>query len=135
MKGKEKMDKKHISSGAAWESIVGYSRAVRTGNLVFVSGTTSLDSEGKVVAQGDAYGQARQALEIIAASLDLAGARLTDVVRTRMFVTDISLWEDFGRAHGEFFSKVKPAATMVEVRRLIHPDMLIEIEVDAVICD
>jgi len=122
-----------VTSGAPWEAVVGYSRAVRTGNLVYVAGTTATGADGEVVGTGDAYAQARHALLTIERALNEAGAGLRDVVRTRMFVTDISRWEEFGRAHGEFFRDVRPAATMVEVRRLIDPAHLVEIEVDAVI--
>ena len=121
----------NISSGAPWEAIVGYSRAVRIGNHVWVSGTTATDENGKVVGVGDAAAQTRYALQKIERALVEAGATFADVVRTRMFVTDISQWEAIGRVHGEYFSDIRPAATMAEVSKLIDPDHLVEIEVDA----
>ncbi len=127
------MPRKTITTGSPWEPIVGYSRAVRINNQVFVAGTTALDPLGNLVGKGDAYAQTRQILRNIESALRAAGASITDVVRTRMFVTDITLWEEIGRAHGEVFSEIQPAATMVEVSRLINPDMLVEIEADAVI--
>ena len=127
------MPRQLILSGGPWEEVVGYSRAVRVGNFVSVAGTTSAEPDGSIFGGDDAYLQARRCFEIIERALAEAGASLADVVRTRMFVTDVSRWEEFGRAHGEFFRAVKPAATMVEVSRLLDPAMLIEIEVDAVI--
>ena len=129
------MRRRTSSTGTPWEGAMAYSRAVRTGQHVFVAGTTASTSDGAAVAPGDAYGQTVYILRKIEAALADVDARLSDVVRTRMFVTDISRWEEIGRAHGEFFAGVNPAATMVEVRRLINPDHLVEIEVDAVVAD
>ena len=127
------MTRQNVSSGGPWEDIVGYSRAVRVGNIVTVAGTTATDPDGTVHGGDDAYLQAKRCFEVIERALAEAGATMADVVRTRMFVTDISRWEEFGRAHGEFFREVRPAATMVEVSRLIDPAHLVEIEVDAVL--
>ena len=124
-----------VGSGSPWESIVGYSRAVRVGRTVHVAGTTASDAEGGVIAAGDAAGQTRFILKKIERALEQAGASLRDVVRTRMFVTDISQWEAIGRVHGEFFGDVRPAATMVEVNRLIEPGLLVEVEAEAIISD
>ncbi len=129
------MARKLVSSGGPWEDVVGYSRAVRTGNHVFVAGTTAAEADGTIFGGSDGYLQAKRCFEIIERALGEAGAAMRHVVRTRMFVTDIARWEEFGRAHGEFFRHVKPAATMVQVSALIDPAMLIEIEVDAVIDD
>jgi enamine deaminase RidA (YjgF/YER057c/UK114 family) len=120
-----------VSSGSPWESEVGYSRAVRSGTRIWVAGTTAADENGRVMMPGDAYGQTRYALEKIERALDRAGASMRDVVRTRMFVTDISRWREYGRAHGEFFRDVRPAATMVEISALIEPGLMVEIEAEA----
>jgi len=123
----------NISSGAKWEDIVGYSRAVRIGNIIEVAGTTAVDENGDIVGLNNPYEQTRYVLAKIEKALEQAGASMKDVVRTRMFVTDISQWEEIGKAHGIYFKKIKPAATMVEVKSLISPELLVEIEATAIL--
>lgn len=127
------MTRRNVSSGVLYEAAVGYSRAVRVGNVVPETCTTATDAQGNIVGAGDAHAQARQALANIEAALHAAGARLEDVVRTRMYVTNITRWQEFGRAHGEVFGAIRPTTTMVEVRALIAPQMLVEIEAEAII--
>ena len=127
------MERTNYSSGAKWEDIVGYSRAVKIGNVIEVTGTVAVDENGLLVGKDDAYAQTKFIIEKIEKILQRAGASLKDVVRTRMFVTDISRWEEYGKAHGEFFKNIKPCTSMIEVKGLIEPGYLIEIEATAII--
>jgi enamine deaminase RidA (YjgF/YER057c/UK114 family) len=130
-----RVTKKRVSGNSPWEGVVGYSRAVRVGRTIHVAGTTASGDDGQIVGPGDAYAQTVQAIRNIEQALKALGADLTDVVRTRLYVTDIDRWQEVGRAHGEVFGEIRPAATMVEVSRLIDPAMLVEIEVEAIVGD
>lgn len=127
------MNRKNITSGTEWEDKVGYSRAVKVGDQIFVSGTTAVDEHGEIVGKGDVYLQTKQCILNIEKALKKAGSSLKDVVRTRTFITNIEEWEAFGKAHEEYFGTIKPAATLVEISKLIHPDLLVEIEADALL--
>ena len=127
------MARRNISTGSKWEPVIGYSRAVKVGNMIFVSGTTGMGEDGKLVGPGDPYAQTVQAFKVVEKALALAGASLRDVVRTRLYVTDISKWEAYGRAHGELFGEIRPATAMIQISKLIEPDMVVEVEADAVL--